>query len=214
MKIDLERYGEKDPMANESFELKDSEIVGGLSLSNVAEKVNDINNWNDDFVPVVFANGSLVAGMKLYDKSFFDQDAQKIRNELQFAGLEAGADRAFPVFTEALAKKLGTVMGMAFEERLAELVRLNAFTDAALPDEIMWRHDRAGVHTVTEIYGTKPGLDYYKFSDEELHNLSRIQSTWDTRINPALFAEEQTARNPFPTAKQERPRQKSGAMGY
>ena len=177
--VDLERLGKKDSMLNEKFPLSNQEILNGEALSNVATKVNDINNWNDDFVPVIFTDGGEIKGLKFYDVSFFKKDAFEIRTELQFAGLEVGAVRAFPVYTEALSQKLGA-MSMVFEGRLEELVRLNAFTDAALPLGC------GCFNSVTEKAGVKPGADF--FSAHTAKNNPSVESTWERHINPSLFS--------------------------
>ncbi len=179
--VDLERLGKKDSMLNDKFPLANQEISNIKALSSVAEKVNDINNWNDDFVPVVFTdgNGGKIKGLKFYDVSFFKKDAFEIRTELQFAGLEVGAVKAFPVYTEALSQKLGA-MSMVFEDRLEELVRLNAFTDAALPLGC------GCFNSVTEKAGVKPGADF--FSAHTAKNNPSVESTWESRINPSLFS--------------------------
>ena len=202
--VDLERLGKKDSMMNDKFPLANQEISNGKTLSNVAEKVNDINNWNDDFVPIVFTDGSSVVGIKLYDVSFFKKEAFEIRTELQFAGLEVGAVRAFPVYTEALSQKLGA-MSMFFEDRLEELVRLNAFTDAALPVG-----QNGKFNSVTEKCGIMPGKDF--FSKHALKDNPGVESTWESHINPELFSKNIIA---MPDQEQEKIKAKKySGMGY
>lgn len=202
--VDFERLGKKDSMLNDKFPLANQEISNGKALSSVAEKVNDINNWNDDFVPVVFTDGTSVKGVKLYDVSFFKKEAFEIRTELQFAGLEAGAVRAFPVYTEALSQKLGA-MAMLFEDRLEELVRLNAFTDAALPVG-----QNGKFNSVTEKCGVKPGEDF--FSKHALKSKPGVEATWESHINPGLFSKNIVA---MPDQEQEKIKAKKySGMGY
>ena len=202
--VDLERLGKKDSMLNDKFPLANQEISNGQALSSVAEKVNDINNWNDDFVPVVFTGGNSVKGVKLYDVSFFKKEAFEIRTELQFAGLEVGAVRAFPVYTEALSQKLGA-MAMLFEDRLEELVRLNAFTDAALPVG-----QNGKFNSVTEKCGVKPGEDF--FSKHALKSKPGVEATWESHINPGLFSKNIVA---MPDQEQEKIKAKKySGMGY
>ncbi len=202
--VDLERLGKKDSMLNDKFPLANQEISNGQALSSVAEKVNDINNWNDDFVPVVFTGGNSVKRVKLYDVSFFKKEAFEIRTELQFAGLEVGAVRAFPVYTEALSQKLGA-MAMLFEDRLEELVRLNAFTDAALPVG-----QNGKFNSVTEKCGVKPGEDF--FSKHALKSKPGVEATWESHINPGLFSKNIVA---MPDQEQEKFKAKKySGMGY
>ena len=65
------------------------------------------------------------------------------------------------------------VDAMLLEDTMKNLVRQNAFTDAALPDS-----------TIVEKYGMKPGIPFYSEHDR---GKTEITSTWQTRINPTLF---------------------------
>lgn len=209
MKMDWENVNSEDKLVNKDFALKDLRTDSSFMLKKVAEKINDTENWNDDFIPIVFSNpGNEVTGIKFYDKSFFNKTPHEIRNELQFVGIEAGAEKAFPVFTEHLANKMTAVESLLLEEKLKNLVLHNAFTDAALPQS-----------TVVEKYDIKPGIPFY--SEHDKKNPAEIQSTWQTRINPTLFEQMQMGtlkimqidKKPF--REQEKPRfKKAVGMGY
>lgn len=209
MKMDWENVNSEDKLVNKDFALKDLRTDSSFMLKKVAEKINDTENWNDDFIPIVFSNpGNEVTGIKFYDKSFFNKTPQEIRNELQFVGIEAGAEKAFPVFTEHLANKMTAVESLLLEEKLKNHVLHNAFTDAALPQS-----------TVVEKYDIKPGIPFY--SEHDKKNPAEIQSTWQTRINPTLFEQMQMGtlkimqidKEPF--REQEKPRfKKAVGMGY
>lgn len=196
VKLDWNKVGEKDELLNEKFSLADAHTDTTTELSRVAEKINDKANWSDDFIPVVFSNGeNQVTGVKLYDCHFFDQNAQKIRNEFQFSGLQAGAIKAFPVITESLSNRLSVIDTMMLEERMKELVSQHAFTDAALPKS-----------TVVEKYDVKPGLPFFSEHDYRA-NHPDVSATWETRINPAIFREPIAMR----LEKDEKPRLKKAA---
>lgn len=209
MKMDWENVNSEDKLVNKDFALKDLRTDSSFMLKKVAEKINDTENWNDDFIPIVFSNpGNEVTGIKFYDKSFFNKTPQEIRNELQFVGIEAGAEKAFPVFTEHLANKMTAVESLLLEEKLKNHVLHNAFTDAALPQS-----------TVVEKYDIKPGIPFY--SEHDKKNPAEIQSTWQTRINPTLFEQMQMGtlkimqidKKPF--REQEKPLfKKAVGMGY
>lgn len=209
MKMDWENVNSEDKLVNKDFALKDLRTDSSFMLKKVAEKINDTENWNDDFIPIVFSNpGNEVTGIKFYDKSFFNKNPQEIRNELQFVGIEAGAEKAFPVFTEHLANKMNVVESLLLEEKLKNLVHQNAFTDAALPQS-----------TVVEKYDIKPGIPFY--SEHDKKNPAEIKSTWQTRINSTLFEQMQMGtlkimqidKKPF--REQEKPSMKKAAcMGY
>ena len=179
MKLNSNAYGNsEDKLLNRNFAFLEDSVDYTWQLENVAKKINDKNNWNDNFIPVVFADSlNHVSGIKLYDKSFFDNEPQKIRNELQFSGLEANSVKAFPVITKNFAETMSAVDELLFEDKLKNLVEHSAFIDAALPES-----------TVTEKFNILPGRQYFDVHGAKMRNPD-IEATWQTRINPALFSE-------------------------
>lgn len=179
MKLNSNAYGNtEDNLVNRNFAFLKDSVDYTWQLENVAKKINDKNNWNDNFIPVVFADSlNHVSGIKLYDKSFFDNEPQKIRNELQFSGLEANSVKAFPVITKNFAETMSAVDELLFEDKLKNLVKHSAFIDAALPES-----------TVTEKFNILPGRQYFDVHGAKMRNPD-IEATWQTRINPALFSE-------------------------
>lgn len=179
IKLNSNAYGNsEDKLLNRNFAFLEDSVDYTWQLENVAKKINDRNNWNDNFIPVVFADSlNHVSGIKLYDKSFFDNEPQKIRNELQFSGLEANSVKAFPVITKNFAETMSAVDELLFEDKLKNLVEHSAFIDAALPES-----------TVTEKFNILPGRQYFDVHGAKLKNPD-IEATWQTRINPALFSE-------------------------
>lgn len=179
IKLNSNAYGNsEDKLLNKNFAFLKDSVDYTWQLENVAKKINDKNNWNDNFIPVVFADSlNHVSGIKLYDKSFFDNEPQKIRNELQFSGLEANSVKAFPVITKNFSETMSAVDELLFEDKLKNLVEHSAFIDASLPES-----------TVTEKFNILPGRQYFDVHGAKLKNPD-IEATWQTRINPALFSE-------------------------
>lgn len=179
MKLNSNAYGNaEDKLLNRNFAFLKDSVDYTWQLENVAKKINDRNNWNDNFIPVVFADSlNHVSGIKLYDKSFFDNEPQKIRNELQFSGLEANSVKAFPVITKNFAETMSAVDELLFEDKLKNLVEHSAFIDAALTES-----------TVTEKFNILPGRQYFDVHGAKIKNPD-IEATWQTRINPVLFSE-------------------------
>lgn len=179
IKLNSNAYGNsEDKLLNRNFAFLEDSVDYTWQLENVAKKINDKNNWNDNFIPVVFADSlNHVSGIKLYDKSFFDNEPQKIRNELQFSGLEANSVKAFPVITKNFSETMSAVDELLFEDKLKNLVEHSAFIDAALPES-----------TVTEKFNILPGRQYFDVHGAKMRNPD-IEATWQTRINPALFSE-------------------------
>lgn len=155
--------------------------VGGTgALKEVAKKINDTENWNDDFVPVVFTNADRnITGVQYYSKNFFENESDKIRNEFQFAAMEAGAIGAFPVITDALWEKIPADKRSDFEAVMKAHVMNDAFTDVAI--------DRT---TITEKYDIEAGRNYYSFYRDQSDRKIDVVSTWTPEVNPRLFPPE------------------------
>ncbi len=182
--LDSANLGKDDELLNKDFGFSSERTETTFGLEKIARKINGVDNWSDNFVPVVFSTSeNEVTGIKLYDKSFFDRTPGQIRNEFQFSGLEAGAVKAFPVVTKNLEQSLSAIEAMLLEDKMKNLVHQNAFTDVALPDS-----------TVVEKYNLKPGLPFFDEKNYKTKN-PEIKATWQTRINPNLFTEEKAEFN-------------------
>ena len=187
---DGERVGRSDEMADPTFILAGSRTDNTATLAMTALKINDMGSWSDEFIPVVFSNAeNEVTGIKLYERTFFDREAQQVRNEFQFSGIVAGAAGAFPVVTEALARKLPAADFLLLEKKMKELVECSAFTDAVLPDS-----------TVVEKYGIAPGKPLFDMRGKA-YKKPDIEATWEARINPALFPQMQHLKRKPPLKK-------------
>ena len=50
-------------------------VGGTTALKEVAKKINETENWNDDFIPVVFTNADRnITGIQYYSKNFFENE--------------------------------------------------------------------------------------------------------------------------------------------
>ena len=167
----------EDELINKDFAFTDTKIHSTGQLLNVAKSINETNNWNDNFVPVLFVNADCnISGLKYYDKSFFNKESQVIRNELQFSAIEAGAVNIFPVVTEALTNKLNGADRFLMEERMKELVLQNVFTDAVLTDSTIV--EKNNLPDRSSLFN-----DFLKLTKPN------IETTWEHKINPSLFAQ-------------------------
>ena len=154
-------------------------VGGTTALKEVAKKINETENWNDDFIPVVFTNADRnITGVQYYSKNFFENESDKIRNEFQFAAMEAGAIGAFPVITDSLWEKLGKG-ATDFEAVMKAHVMNDAFTDVAF--------NRT---TMTEKYDIEAGRNYYSFYRDQSDRKIDVVSTWTPEVNPRLFLPE------------------------
>ena len=166
----------QDNLINKNYLLNDLYVDNTLQLHTIATKINDLNNWNDDFIPVIFTNSqNMVSGLKLYHKDYFNQSSEKIRNEFQFDGLNVGSIRAFPIITESFAKKNDMEQ---FEKKLMNHIKNNAFQDASIPKVI----------SITDKFNIPVGKDYF---DKINHDEIKINSTWNRFVTPELFSNKQ-----------------------
>ncbi|MBQ5876893.1 MAG: Eco57I restriction-modification methylase domain-containing protein [Treponema sp.] len=166
----------QDNLINKNYLLNDLYVDNTLQLHTIATKINDLNNWNDDFIPVIFTNSqNMVSGLKLYHKDYFNQSSEKIRNEFQFDGLNVGSIRAFPIITESFAKNNDMEQ---FEKKLMNHIKNNAFQDASIPKVI----------SITDKFNIPVGKDYF---DKINHDEIKINSTWDRFVTPELFSNKQ-----------------------
>lgn len=171
----------KEPLSkNPDFKLDDYNIISTSVLISVAQQINDTDNWNDNFVPVVFTNADRgISGVQYYSKNFFENDSDKIRNEFQLAAKEAGAIGAFPVITDNLWNKIPVENRSDFEARMKTHVMNDAFTDIAI--------DKT---TITEKYGIEAGRNYYSLQHEQKDRQVDVDSTWEPSVNSLLFPPE------------------------
>lgn len=166
----------QDNLINKNYLLNDLYVDNTLQLHTIATKINDLNNWNDDFIPVIFTNSqNMVSGLKLYHKDYFNQSSEKIRNEFQFDGLNVGSIRAFPIITESFAKNNDMEQ---FEKKLMNHIKNNAFQDASIPKVI----------SITDKFNIPVGKDYF---DKINHDEIKINSTWNRFVTPELFSNKQ-----------------------
>lgn len=160
-------------------------VSGTGALKEVAEKINDTENWNDNFIPVVFTNADRnITGVQYYSKNFFENESDKIRNEFQFSAMEAGAIGAFPIITDSLWNKLPEEARTSLETKLKEHIMNDAFTDAAFNKS-----------TITEKYSIEAGRNYYSFNRDSSKRKIDVVSTWTPEVNPRLFPEEHKKQN-------------------
>lgn len=160
-------------------------VSGTGALKEVAEKINDTENWNDNFIPVVFTNADRnITGVQYYSKNFFENESDKIRNEFQFSAMEAGAIGAFPIITDSLWNKLPDEARTSLETKLKEHIMNDAFTDAAFNKS-----------TITEKYSIEAGRNYYSFNRDSSERKIDVVSTWTPEVNPRLFPEEHKKQN-------------------
>ena len=155
------------------------EIKSFGDLVNVAKSINDINNWNDNYIPLVFVNGKQIHGVQLFDPKFFDNSSDEIKKELQTSCLTVGSTMAFPIITNKYLEKNTPEEQEKLESNIVNHIKNNAFTDCSI-----------GNVSVCEKYNLIPEMIVKDVSIEELKNRTKLHSTWNLTVNPNLFRQE------------------------
>lgn len=153
-----------------------------VALGEVARMINDNENYSDDFIPVAFADSQLkISGIKLFHKSVFAKDPEFIKGEFELAGKEAGATRAFPVFTTHFLSRINENGRNKLAEKLKRCIEHNSFCDACL-----------GRNVITEKFGIKPGREYFTEENVRENLKPEVHATWgikDQEIDESMFHE-------------------------
>lgn len=145
-----------DERLDKNFALKNFMAQNPDALSRVAKKINDENNWNDDFIPCVFCNSeNKVTGLRLYDKDFFNKFDDYQRRDLFSDAIRVGADKVFPVLTEHFAKKYENEFSK-IESKFKTLLEQNDVTDVSLP---AYKNENGKtINTLSEKFGVLQDL--------------------------------------------------------
>lgn len=178
-KIAIEDNNSDEQHRNEDTLNVFGQNVGGTDmLVQIAKEINETNNWNDNFIPVVFTNADRkINGLQYFSKSFFENDYLDVLKEIKTNSKSIGAITSFPIITESLYNKLINNNEINnFEKKLKELIEHNCFTDAAI-----------GTRTITEKYEINPGKSYFSISSN--NSLPTVETTFTPRINENLFPE-------------------------
>ena len=181
-RVDVEPSKSDELVNKMAPELSMEPLASFEMLKKVAEKINDTNSWNDDFIPVVFTNADRkVNALQYYHVSDFFEDSMKLKNKFTFAALDSGSNAAFPIVTDACLDKMGPALSESLENHLKEHLTHNVFTDAAIKGT-----------TISEKYSLKPGENFFSEGALLSNKNPEIKATWDwkTEVDPRLFPSE------------------------
>ena len=181
-RVDVEPSKSDELVNKMAPELSMEPLASFEMLKKVAEKINDTNSWNDDFIPVVFTNADRkVNALQYYHVSDFFEDSMKLKNKFTFAALDSGSNAAFPIVTDACLDKIGPALSKSLENHLKEHLSNNVFTDAAIKGT-----------TISEKYSLKPGENFFSEGAFLSNKNPEIKATWDwkTEVDPRLFPSE------------------------
>lgn len=155
-------------------------IENDIGLVKIAESLNDKDSWNDKHIPVIFVNSdSKISGIKFYYKNFFYAPPENVKNELMFTAINSAAIGAFPIMTEHFSEKLSLTEQTKFEKSMKRLIEKNCIVDCGTPSV-----------SLSEKFKINPGA-FYTDEFQNMEKLLKINTTWKTQINPALFKEQE-----------------------
>lgn len=168
----------KDELIKDSVpEWAEGKVKSNVDLVLVAEMLNARDNWNDDYVPVLFTDSDYnISGLNYIHKDLFSEKSKDVRNELQDTAYSAGAVAAFPIFTEPFLEKMSEKERKYFELTLKFHMENNTFTGAAI-----------GTSVVSSKYGIKPGESYCDSFFAKAKDSVEVKSTWNPTVNPNIF---------------------------
>ena len=182
-KVNVEHTEEDKLLKKDVPEWADGKIDNFSMLKNVAQKINDTESWNDNFIPVVFTNADRkVNALQYFHISLFNDDSNCLKNKLRFAALESGSISAFPVITDSCINNcIGKKWQNHFEGILKNHIMHDAFTDAAI-----------GGTTVSEKYNLTPGGNFFASEKVFSHKDPDVIATWNWKneVAPRLFPSE------------------------
>lgn len=145
-------------------EFAKSKIDGAEKLREIAKSINSTNEYNKDWIPVIFAReNATISGVEYFDKDFFLMNNSKmIQTEFEKIGFLCGADRAIPVVPN----------GMSYEAALhAEMIqkfREGCFYDMAL-----------GNRTTSDLNLTKYSSELFNYTQKEMEEKTKIETTFE-----------------------------------
>ena len=168
----------KDELIKDSVpEWAEGKVKSNVDLVLVAETLNAKDNWNDDYVPVLFTDSDYnISGLNYVHKDLFSEKSKDIRKELQDTAYSAGAVAAFPIFTEPFLENMSEKERKYFELTLKFHMENNVFTDAAI-----------GTSVVSSKFGIKPGESYCDSFFAKAKDSVEVKATWNPTVNPNIF---------------------------
>ena len=154
----------KDRFEKEVPDFAKTVIDGDKKLREIAQSINSTNEYNKDWIPVIFAReNASVGGVEYFNKDFFiENDSNAIKNEFEKIGLLCGSDRAIPVVPN----------GMSYEPELhSEMI--NKFREGCFYDMAL------GNRTTTDLHLTKYSNEIFNYTQKEMEEMTKIESTFE-----------------------------------
>lgn len=154
----------KDRFEKEVPDFAKTVIDGDKKLREIAQSINSTNEYNKDWIPVIFAReNASVGGVEYFNKDFFiENDSNVIKNEFEKIGLLCGSDRAIPVVPN----------GMSYEPELhSEMI--NKFREGCFYDMAL------GNRTTTDLHLTKYSNEIFNYTQKEMEEMTKIESTFE-----------------------------------
>lgn len=156
---------EKDRFEKENVpEFTKTKIDSVDNLLSVAKSINDTNEYNKNWIPVVFSRtDASIGGIEYFSKDYFTQNkSEDIQKDLQNIGLLCGSNRAIPVIPKELS----------YDEKLHSEV-INKFRDGCFYDFAL------GNRTAKDLNLENMSTELFNYTVKEMQTNTMVESTFE-----------------------------------
>ena len=156
---------EKDRFEKENVpEFTKTKIDSVDNLLSVAKSINDTNEYNKNWIPVVFSRtDASIGGIEYFSKDYFTQNkSEDIQKDLQNIGLRCGSNRAIPVIPKELS----------YDEKLHSEV-INKFRDGCFYDFAL------GNRTAKDFNLENMSTELFNYTVKEMQTNTMVESTFE-----------------------------------
>lgn len=156
---------EKDRFEKENVpEFTKTKIDSVDNLLSIAKSINDTNEYNKNWIPVVFSRtDASIGGIEYFSKDYFTQNkSEDIQKDLQNIGLRCGSNRAIPVIPKEIS----------YDEKLHSEV-INKFRDGCFYDFAL------GNRTAKDFNLENMSTELFNYTVKEMQTNTMVESTFE-----------------------------------
>ena len=154
----------KDNFEKNVPEFAKTKINSIENLKAVAKSINDTNEYNKNWIPVVFCKADAsIGGVEYFSKDYFTQNkSEDIQKDFQNIGLLCGSDKAIPIIPNTLS----------YDEKLhSEMI--NKFRDGCFYDMAL------GNRTAKDLNLENMSSSLFNYTVGEMQKMTKIETTFE-----------------------------------
>ena len=155
----------KDSFAKDNIpDFAKTKIDSIENLKSVAKSINDENEYNKNWIPVVFVKADAsIGGIEYFSKNYFTQNkSEDISQEFQNLGRLCGSDKAIPVVPNELS----------YDEKLHSEI-INKFRDGCFFDVAL------GNRTAKDLNLEEFSSALFNYTNKEMQQQTKIETTFE-----------------------------------